>query len=663
MARFFSMPDLIWWVVALPLLGATINGAIALVGPRFRWQVAQSTVAMIGVGAPVLAFLIAARYFFILSGFDAGDFSPYIEPLFTWVAFDRWVVDVGLRTDELSMIMTLVVTGVGSLIHLYSVGYMAHDKGFTRYFAYLNLFLFFMLLLVLGDSLPLMFVGWEGVGLCSYLLIGFWFDDAEKAYAGKKAFIVNRIGDFGFLIGIFFIIYALRQVEVPPGTALLNFQVIQDLALRGGSPLLPFATVIALCLFVGACGKSAQIPLYVWLPDAMAGPTPVSALIHAATMVTAGVYMVARMHFLFTLSPTAMAVVATVGAVTAFFAATMALVQDDIKKVLAYSTVSQLGYMFLACGLGAFSAAIFHVVMHAFFKALLFLGSGSIIHAMDNEQRMSCYGGLRKELPITFWTFLVATLAIAGIYPFAGFFSKDAILWAALHPTFPVAGHFWLWLLGLLTACLTAFYMFRLLGLTFFGKRREAGKHIHCHREESITMLIPLVVLGVLSVMGGWIGVPAAFGGVDHFHHFLQAIFFQGAHAQNHQAEMLTGFGTMLGMGVIAVIALALYAQPNLAWAERMATRFGRTYRMLTRLYWMDEIYDWVIIRPLRWFSHAMLWRLQDAFLIDRVFVHGTGKIMLLVGRLSTVLQTGVVSQYLFAFVLGAVFVLWYLVV
>ncbi len=662
MTHFFSIPDIIWLVIALPLMGATINGTIACLGPRFGWKISRTVVAAIAVAAPAIAFVIAARYFWVLAGFGAGDFTPYIDPLFTWVAFDRWMVEVGVRADQLSMTMTLVVTGVGSLIHLYSVGYMSHDKGFTRYFAYLNLFLFFMLLLILGDSLPVMFVGWEGVGLCSYLLIGFWFTDTEKAYAGKKAFVVNRIGDFGFLIGMFLIFFAIYPVAGDGPTPLLNFQVIQDFALRADGPLLPFATVICLCLFLGACGKSAQIPLYVWLPDAMAGPTPVSALIHAATMVTAGVYMVARMNFLFTLSPTAMMVVATTGAVTAFFAATMALVQDDIKKVLAYSTVSQLGYMFLAAGLGAFSVAIFHVVTHAFFKALLFLGSGSVIHAMDNEQRMSCYGGLRKELPVTFWTFLIGTLAIAGIYPFAGFFSKDAILWAALHPSYPVPGHMWLWGLGLATAGMTAFYMFRLLGMTFFGKRREAGKHIHCHKEESVAMLVPLVILALLSFVGGWMGVPAGFGGEDHFAHFLQPIFLQHMHEHDPMSEMLTGLLVMLGIIVVVIISLALYSQPELRWPKKMAARFAGPYRLLFNKYWIDELYRNVVVRPLVWISRNILWKIQDALLIDRLLVHGTGQVILLIGQITRIFQTGVLPQYIFRFVIGAVIVIWWVV-
>ncbi len=658
------MPNMIWWVPALPLLGAMLNGVLAIVQARFQLASTKRLSALIALAGPMTAFAMALYYFYVLAGFDAGGFAIVIPPLFTWMDFGDWVVQVGLRTDQLSMIMTLVVTGVGSLIHLYSVGYMATDRGFVRYFAYLNLFLFFMLVLVLGDSLPLMFIGWEGVGLCSYLLIGFWFHDPAKAAAGKKAFVVNRIGDFGFLIGMFLIWSALKGAAGHDGLALLNFVVIKQFALQGGSVLAPLATAICLCLFIGACGKSAQIPLYVWLPDAMAGPTPVSALIHAATMVTAGVYMICRMQFLFIQSPTAMATVATVGAVTAFFAATMGLVQTDIKKVLAYSTISQLGYMFLAVGVGAFSAGIFHVVTHAFFKALLFLGAGSVIHAMHDEQRMTHFGGLRKELPITFWTFFVATLAIAGIFPFAGFFSKDAILWAALHPAFPVPGHMMLWGLGLATALMTSFYMFRCVGLTFFGTRREPGRKIHCHKEESVAMLLPLVILGVLSVVGGWMGVPEAFGGADHFHHFLSAVFvpLESAHEHSATAEVLTGLATMLGAVVVGLMALAIYSQQMPAWPKRFAAQLGQVYELVLHNYYVDELYQKIFVQPLAWFSRTVLWRGQDATLIDGIAVHGTGRAVLLIGRLSAALQTGYVPHYLFGLVLGAVFVVWWIV-
>ncbi|MBI2346547.1 MAG: NADH-quinone oxidoreductase subunit L [Deltaproteobacteria bacterium] len=593
---------------------------------------------------------ITAWLFYALTSLPG---SPTAEtgPLFQWIVFNGWVVEVGLRLDQLSLVMTGVVTGVGSLIHLYSVGYMGHDKGFVRYFSYLNLFLFFMLILVLADNLLLMFVGWEGVGLCSYLLIGYWFEDPAKAAAGKKAFVVNRIGDFGFLLGIFSVWVALEGQVPDSSAALLNFEFMREMALRPDTPLLPVATAICLLFFIGACGKSAQIPLHVWLPDAMAGPTPVSALIHAATMVTAGVYMIARLNFLYILSPAAMQVVATVGAVTALFAATMGLAQTDIKKVLAYSTISQLGFMFLGVGVGAFSAGVFHLVTHAFFKALLFLGAGSVIHAMREEQRIHAMGGLRNELPITFWTFLTATVAIAGIYPFAGFFSKDAILWETL-----ARGHVGLWVLGVVTAAVTAFYMFRLLGLVFFGSRSALSQKVHVHKEESVTMLLPLICLGFLSFIGGWLGVPAAFGGADHFGHFLAPIFLQeiGSTHASHGTEALVGLGTMLWVGVWAILALAIYAQRR-EWPSVMAVRFRRAYALLVNDYFVDRIYYRGVVQPLVWISDRVLWRAQDAMLIDRIGVHGTGRAMLLVGRLTATIQTGLAPHYLFFFVLGAV--------
>lgn len=660
MNYFFQMPGMIWLVLALPLFGATLNGALALYQAKTGRAVSRTFSGLLAFGVMVVAFGVALRYFYVLSSFGAGSFAPIIEPLFTWVAFGSWVLEIGVNTDQLSMIMTLIITGVGSLIHLYSIGYMSHDKGFVRYFAYLNLFVFFMLCLVLADNLFLMFIGWEGVGLCSYLLIGFWFGDTEKAAAGKKAFIVNRIGDFGFLLGMFMIWVALHDFAAEPGQALLNFAVIKDYALMADGPLLPLATVICLLLFVGACGKSAQIPLYVWLPDAMAGPTPVSALIHAATMVTAGVYMIVRLNFLYVLSPTAMSVIATVGAVTALFAATIALVQDDIKKVLAYSTVSQLGYMFLAVGVGAFSAGVFHLMTHAFFKALLFLGSGAVIHAMDNEQRMSRYGGLRKELPITFWTFLVGTLAIAGMYPFAGFFSKDAVLWNVLHPVVHVPGNTILWAMGVLTACLTAFYMFRLLGMTFFGDRTAAGKHIHCHKEDSVSMLVPLVILAVLSFVGGWVGVPAGFGGEDHFYHFLAPLIVQHGQPHDHTMEMIVGLATMLAVSVSGLIAWTMYAQRS-PWPAKMAAKSQRMYRTLLNKYYIDEMYQAVIVKPLIWISRNILWKFQDAFIIDRSVVHGSARFAVRLGKIGTALHTGAISNYVLGIVVGSVVIIGYL--
>ncbi|MBI4238039.1 MAG: NADH-quinone oxidoreductase subunit L [Deltaproteobacteria bacterium] len=655
------MPGMIWLVIALPLLGAAINGTVALVCASTKRAAPKMLVSLLGVGLPFLAFFIAARFFYVLASFDAGEFAPAIPPLYTWVAFSDWVLQIGVRTDQLSMVMVLVVTGVGSLIHLFSIGYMEKDPGYARYFAYLNLFLFFMLLLVLGDNLLVMFVGWEGVGLCSYLLIGFWFTDAAKAYAGKKAFVVNRIGDFGFMLGILLIWVTIHNA-VEPGSALLNFEVIKQVALQEGNPLIPAATAICLCLFVGACGKSAQIPLYVWLPDAMAGPTPVSALIHAATMVTAGVYMIARLNFLYALTPLALTVVAWTGCITALFAATMGLVQDDIKKVLAYSTVSQLGFMFIGVGTGAFSAGIFHLMTHAFFKALLFLGAGAVIHAMHHEQRLSAYGGLRKYLPITFTTCLVATCAIAGIYPFAGFYSKDAILWSALHPPIAIAGHTYIWGLGILAAGLTSFYMFRMMGLAFFGPRSEAGKQIHCHKEDSVTMLVPLVILAVLSFVGGWIGVPKGFGGADHFHHFLAPVFVHQPHLEHDESlEMLVGLGTMLWGSLWAIVALAIYAGRSEAPA-RMAARFKGWYYVLVHNYFVDEIYDRYLIRPLVWVSREVLWKIQDALLIDRIGVHGTGRVALLLGRMGAAVETGATPHYIFAMILGAVVMLWWMI-
>ncbi len=645
-----SISTLMWMIPLLPLLGTAINGTLYLISMRTQWKPSHGFSGTLAVALPFVSFFITCALFYIAAGFDDSH-SLSSGPLFTWFGGTHWVVEVGLKLDQLSLVMAMVVTGVGSLIHLYSVGYMSHDDGFAKYFAYLNLFLFSMLILVLGDSLPLMFVGWEGVGLCSYLLIGFWFTDMEKAIAGKKAFIVNRIGDFGFVLGIFFIWFALQK-DAQPGDNILSFSYISAHA----AYVAPVATIATLCLFLGATGKSAQIPLYVWLPDAMAGPTPVSALIHAATMVTAGIYMVARMNFVFVLAPTTLHVVAIVGGLTAFFAATMGLVQDDIKKVLAYSTVSQLGFMFLALGVGAFSVAIFHLMTHAFFKALLFLGAGAVIHAMDGEQRLSMYGGLRKHLPVTFTTFLIATLAITGIWPFAGFFSKDAILWHVFS-----SGHYGLWAMAILTAGMTAFYMFRLVGLAFFGKRNPAGPH-HVHPENSVTMLLPLVVLAILSFVGGWVGVPHAMGGEDHIIQWLSPLFPYVAHeGGSASTELFMGLGSMTWGAIWAVLAWILYSQHR-DWADRMAARFKRAYSALVHLYYIDEIYDAIIVQPLLWISSRILWRTIDATIIDKVLVTGSAQVARLAGRIGTAMETGLVPHYVFILVLGSVVVLGWLI-
>src|SRR5213082_2129430 len=521
-------PNLHLWIIPLlPLAGAAINGVM---GKRFSRR---------GVAAAALIFCGAA---FFMSLWIASQFSslslPYVDPHpLTWLRSGNFSVEYSFSLDQLSLAMLLIVTGVGFLIHIYSVGYMAHEGGYYRFFTYLNLFMFFMLTLVLANNYLLMFVGWEGVGLASYLLIGFFFTKDSAANAGKKAFIVNRIGDFGFLIAMFLLFqkfHSLNFSDVFKGASSLPVESFSSIGIL---------TAIALLLMLGAAGKSAQIPLYVWLPDAMEGPTPVSALIHAATMVTAGVYMVARSHEIFERAPSALMVVAIIGTLTAFFAATIGIAQTDIKKVLAYSTISQLGYMFLACGVAAFSAGIFHLMTHAFFKGLLFLAAGSVIHAIGGEQDMRKMGGLKEKIPWTFWTMTAGTVAIAGIPPLAGFFSKDEILWRSYQASWSY------WLIGLFTALLTSFYMFRLWFLTFFGKYRgpaepshagevhmvdeshgadlRAGarapdRHIH---ESPRMMLVPLVVLAFLSVTGGWIGVPGSLGGGNRFDKFLGSVF------------------------------------------------------------------------------------------------------------------------------------------
>jgi NADH-quinone oxidoreductase subunit L len=630
----------LWLIPVLPLIGAAMNGFF---GRRLTRQ-AIATVAVAFCGAAfAMALFVALRF--------SGLAIPHIETLAPWIRAGSFQSDFAFYLDQLSLVMLLVVTGVGFLIHIYSVGYMWEEGGFYRFFCYLNLFMFFMLTLVLASNYLLMFIGWEGVGLASYLLIGFWFTKDSAAAAGKKAFIVNRIGDFGFLIALFLMIKHFGA---------LNFdRVFQFAAGMGvenaGAGLL---TAVGLLLMVGAAGKSAQIPLYVWLPDAMEGPTPVSALIHAATMVTAGVYMVARSHVIFERAPTALMVVAIIGTLTALFAATIGTCQTDIKKVLAYSTISQLGYMFLACGVAAFSAGIFHLMTHAFFKGLLFLAAGSVIHAIGGEQDMRKMGGLRQHIPWTFWTMTIGTFAIAGIPPLAGFFSKDEILWRAYQAS-------WIyWLIGVLTAFLTSFYMFRLWFLTFFGEYRgtapaQEAHDIHSVRDEQTpsragvsaphghgihespkVMLVPLVSLAFLSVVGGWVGVPGSLGGNNHFDRFLSPVFRSTAPPVNaHHAapgevappeqttegtEPQTGRGTELAFTAISVFAalLGLY----LAWlfylrrpelAQRIAVALNRLYTAVVNKYYVDELYGTLFVKPVVEGSTRILWRGIDQGVID----------------------------------------------
>jgi NADH-quinone oxidoreductase subunit L len=576
-------------IALLPLLGFLLNGTLGR-------KVPKALISTIALAAPAGSFLIVARDAFLV--WSGAVVMPVIEkgaPV--WISAGTLHVDCGCVLDSLSLLMLLIITGVGFLIHVYSIGYMAHEDGYWRYFAYLNLFLFFMTTLVLAGNALLMFVGWEGVGLASYLLIGFWLQKTSAADAGKKAFVVNRIGDFGFLIGMFLLLANFGTLTFSEIAA----QLQANPAMTGG-----ILTVTALCLFVGATGKSAQLPLYVWLPDAMEGPTPVSALIHAATMVTAGVYMVARTHFLFDRSPLALSVVAVVGAATALFAATMGLVQTDIKRVLAYSTVSQLGYMVLGCGVAAYSAAVFHLMTHAFFKALLFLAAGSIIHGMGNEQDMRKMGGLRKYMPVTFWTMTMAVLAISGFPFFSAFFSKDAILYAAF--TAGGLGKI-LWFVGWITAGLTAFYMFRLWYLTFFGELRS---DVHPHESPRV-MTWPLVILAVLSVIGGWIGFGENLGPFGRF--LNPAIGVRTSEAGSTGLEWGMSALAVLAGVVGWYVAHRMYSRPSES-AEKLATTYVGPYRLLVHKYYVDEIYGWFFVKPVLALSRFFLeWVVDVAIL------------------------------------------------
>ena len=628
----------LWLIPALPLAGFLAN---LLVGPR----AGKRFVSAVGVGSVLAATLVAyAR----LIPFAAGDRAPVVERLGSWIAAGSFSVDLALRLDVLSALMVSFVTFVGFLIHLYSIGYMRHDEtdaGYARYFAYMNLFMFAMLVLVLGSSFLVMFVGWEGVGLCSYLLIGYYYEREYAATAGRKAFVVNRIGDFGFLLGMFGVFSLFGTLE---------FGKVFAAAAGDPARYSPYLTVVCLCLFVGAVGKSAQVPLYVWLPDAMAGPTPVSALIHAATMVTAGVYMVARCNVLFRLAPEAMNVVALIGAVTAIFAGIIAVAQNDIKKVLAYSTVSQLGYMFLACGVGAYAAGMFHVMTHAFFKACLFLGSGSVIHAMGGEQDMRQMGGLKAKLPTTYRTFLIAALAISGIPPLAGFFSKDAILTGVFE-----AHRYVLFTIGLVTAALTAFYMLRLVSLTFEGSFRGSREQEHHLHESPPTMTIPLVVLAALSVVGGWIGLPRVFGeNADRFTRFLEPILpaIPGVAVERpleHSTEwMLIGLSIAVAAGGVW-LGWLWYARQEGRVPARLAAAFPGLYRLVADKFRVDELYDRLFVRPFDALAR-ILWKVVDVLIIDGTLNAGAFLVEL-AGDLLRFLQTGNVRNYALTFFLGLI--------
>lgn len=626
------MMSLTCLVPFLPLLGAALLGL-------FGKKLTKTTAGILGSGVILISFIISLVAFF---GLKKG--TPEIINLFTWIQAGDFKADFAFQLDELSAHFMLIITGIGFLIHVYSTAYMHEDEGHNRYFAYLNLFVFFMLLLVMGSNYLLMFVGWEGVGLCSYLLIGFWFKNDAYNNAAKKAFIMNRIGDLGFILGIILLFITFGSVSYTEVFSSAGKFASGETAI----------VCITLLLFVGAMGKSAQIPLYTWLPDAMAGPTPVSALIHAATMVTAGIYMIARSNILFTMAPFTMEVVALVGLATALFAATIGLVQNDIKKVLAYSTVSQLGYMFLGLGVGAYTGAVFHVTTHAFFKALLFLGAGSVIHGMSGDQDIRNMGGLRKKMPVTYVTFLIGTIAIAGIPPFSGFFSKDEIL-ANVY-----AHNKLYWALGVLGAMMTAFYMFRLLFLTFWGEFRGTHEQEHHLHESPKAITIPLIILAILSVVGGFIGIPAAL----HGHHFLNdylAPIFSGsqiammANHLSHQTEYI-----LIGIAIVSALASIYLAYDW--YVKKQVLPVAETeelkpvHKLVYNKYFVDELYENVITKPYNWLSDVF-YKIVELRIIDGI-VNGTGT---LVNRASIAIryvQTGSIGFYIFAMTIGIAFIL-----
>jgi NADH-quinone oxidoreductase subunit L len=624
----------------LPLAGFLINGI------GFP-NIPKGAVGIIGTLAVVASFVLSVMTF---NAFTASGSQPFIVPLFDWITVGDLNIPFSFQIDQLSLLMLMIITGVGSLIHIYSIGYMHHDSGFGKFFAYLNLFLFFMLLLVLGSNYVIMFIGWEGVGLCSYLLIGFWNKNTNYNNAARKAFIMNRVGDLGFLLGIFTIIATFGSVEYSEvfSKAVAGFQV--------GDPVI---ITITLFLFVGAMGKSAQIPLYTWLPDAMAGPTPVSALIHAATMVTAGIYMVIRSNVLYSLAPSTLEIVGIIGGATALFAASIGLLQNDIKKVLAYSTVSQLGYMFMGLGAMAYSASMFHVITHAFFKALLFLGAGSVIHAMSDEQDIRSMGGLRKKLPITFLTFLIATIAISGIPPFAGFFSKDEILAHVFEH------NKLLWVIGVLGSVMTSFYMFRLLFLTFFGTFRGTHEQEHHLHESPASMTVPLMILAVLSALGGFIGVPEALHGSNHLAEFMSPLYdlartanpaaFEPTSLSHSEEYLLMGISVAAAL-ISAVVAYVMYVQKGAVPAADTEEK-SSLQRLVYNKYYVDELYDSVFVKPIKVLSNFLY--AAGEFAIDLIIDAFVRLIKILAGLLRKT-QTGSTGEYVFAMVIGIVVILFW---
>jgi len=636
------MTDLVWLVPLLPLLGFLFNGLLAR-------SFSEKTIGWIGTASVGASFIVSLAIFAELVGMSSQ--SRLVQKVvYTWMFSGDLQVPIGFLVDPLSVVMMLVVSGVGCIIHAYSIGYMHGEVGFRRYFAYLNLFVFNMLILVSANNFLLMFVGWEGVGLCSYLLIGYYYEKKSASDAGKKAFVVNRIGDFGFLLGLFLIFLTfgtLNYVDV--------FAAAPEKLVQGGA----LVTLITLLLFVGATGKSAQIPLFTWLPDAMEGPTPVSALIHAATMLTAGVYMVSRCSILFALAPVSMTVVAIIGGATAFFAATIGMTQFDIKRVLAYSTISQLGYMFMACGVGAFASGIFHLMTHAFFKALLFMAAGSVMHAMSGELDMRKMGNLKGKLPYTHWTYLFGTLAIAGLFPFAGFFSKDEILYYSFERS-PV-----FWAIGAAAAVITSFYMFRSVFMTFYGESRVDPNTAHHLHESPPIMTVPLMVLAFLSLVGGFVGIPI-FPSLHVFGEFLAPVFAPakaiidngGHHGHNVTLELFL-IGASLTIAVVGLIIARKMYIDDTSLSDRVIKAFPGLHNLIFHKYWVDEVYDVLFVNSIVNFSR-FLWKFFDDAVIDGV-VNGTAGLVRGWGTVTRWLQTGLVKDYALTFLVGVLIVIGYL--
>ena len=650
--RYISLQTLVWLIAVVPLVGAVINGFIASVTVSDEDAGPRSLISFVGCLASMLSFAAAIALFFTLIGFDVGEPSAITGPLFGWAVLENVTISIGFKVDQLSMIFSLIVGGLGFLAHVYSTGFMSRVAGYARYVALMNLFLFFMQIIVLSDNLVLMFVGWEGVGICAYFLIGFWFDDEHRVSSAMKFFVMDRVGGVALIAAIFLIFGVMSAAGVSGNV--FNFGIMS----RYGAYFLPVATWVSALLFVGAISKSVQVPLHTWLSGAMSAPLPASALLFTATMVMAGVYMIVRLNFIFALSPGALQAIAIVGAITALVAATRGLVENNIKRILACATMSQLGYIFMAIGVGAFSVAILHMVMSAFFLPLVFFAAGNVVHALDGETDIRHMGGMKYRMPITSWCFIIGAVALAGIVPASGFFSRDAVLWQAFE-----RGFFWLWLAGFICAGLTSFYIFRAAGSIFYGDTNITTEKFKKIVDAPVSMLMPVMLLATLAALGGIIGVPEAFGGSDRLVSWLSEIMpYELSRApgeESNAAEIVLGVITVLWSIHFSVVGWIIYAQKR-DLPDRVAEKLAPLYRIVFNGYYFDWFYRHIIVTPILWFSKNVMEKVILDALVDGLIIGGSVRFTEFLSRVASAAQSGVLRQYLLYFLIGAVIIVAY---